>query len=68
MALNKTIEELKVTSDKYTFDAEKRKDVAEIKSDIAKSNTLKRAASDKQAELDGILVKKKMLIKKKEEL
>ena len=68
VALNKTIEELKVTLYKYSFDAEKRNDVAEIKSDIAKSNALKRAASDKQAELDGILVKKKMLIKKKEEL
>ncbi|XP_065665582.1 uncharacterized protein LOC136087006 [Hydra vulgaris] len=62
------IENLKKSSDEIGFRAEKRIALDDIKADISKSNALKRAAFEKQESLEKLYVKKKNLVKKKNEL
>ena len=55
-------------ADNYVLDAENKSDVRELKNLISKSNALKRGPEEKQTALDGLIAKKKMLLRKKEEL
>ena len=62
--LENTIIELKKDSDMFAFEAEKQSKL-EL---LSKSNTLKRAANDKQTELDECLKAKKQLLERKKQL
>ena len=53
--LESTIEDLKKASDEYAFKAEDGTKLTSVKQLITKSNALKRAASEKQVELDQCL-------------
>ena len=66
--LESTITDLKKDSDEYAFKAEKETKLTLVKNLISKSNALKRAASEKQEELDECLKKKKQLIEMKKEI
>ena len=63
--LENTIVELKVTADEFSYEAEKKRFVQDIKATITKSNTLKRGAEEKQQSLGKILAKKKVIMEKK---
>ena len=63
--LESTIEDLKKASDEYAFKAEDGTKLTSVKQLITKSNALKRAASEKQAELDQCLKETKKLMDKK---
>ena len=52
--LQDTISSLKTSADEYTFQAEEKSTIAEIKNLISKSNVLKRAVTEKQNLLDSL--------------
>ena len=58
-----TMKDLRAEADKAMIVAEKQTSLAEIKS-ISKCNALKRAADEKALELDKVIAKKKVLLKK----
>ena len=59
---------MRVAVDSYVFGVENKLNVTELLNLISGSTTLKRGAEEKQSALDGLLEKKKILLKKKEEL
>ena len=63
-SLEEVIKEYKLQSEKYEFEAEQKENL-EI---LELSNGLKRAAKEKQAELDNVLAKKKCLEEKKKNI
>ena len=65
MLLRLTISDLQKSSDKALLDAQKKQTHAEMKNEITKANALRRAATEKQEELDKTLTKKKLLLRKK---
>ena len=67
-SLELTVCQLREDGDKFSFEAETKTLLEEIKSTIAKSNALQRAADDKQAEVNTLKKKKKSLTEKKEAL
>ena len=66
--LELTVCQLREDGDKSNFEAETKTLLEEIKSTIAKSNALKRAADDKEADVNTLKKKKKSLTEKKEAL
>ena len=62
------MESMRVAADSYVFEAENKSSVTELQNLILKSTALKRGAEEKQSALDGLLEKKSMKKKKKEEL
>ena len=66
--LENTVKQLKDDSEKFTFEAEKQDSLVNMKSVLSKSCALKRAATEKQQELDDVLAKKKKLIQKKNDV
>ena len=64
MSLEEVIKEYKLQSEKYDFEAEQKENLEILKL----SNSLKRAAKGKQAELDNVLAKKKCLEEKKKNI
>ena len=58
MLLRLTISDLQKSSDKALLDAQKKQTYAEMKNEITKANALRRAATEKQEELDKTLAKK----------
>ena len=67
-SLELTVCQLREDGDKFSFETETKTLLVEIKSTIAKSNALKRAADDKEVELNTLKKKKKSLTEKKEAL
>ena len=63
-SLEEVIKEYKLQSEKYDFEAEQKENLEILKL----SNGLKRAAKEKQAELDNVLAKKKCLAEKKKSI
>ena len=63
--LESTIADLKKDSDEYSMKAENQTNIKDMKQSITKSNALKRAATEKQEELDKCLKEKKILLDKK---
>ena len=64
--LKSTISDLQKSSDKALLNAQKKnKTFAEMRNEITKASALKRAATEKQEELDKTLAKKKFLLRKK---
>ena len=63
-SLEEVITEYKLQSEKYDFEAEQKENLEILKF----SNGLKRAAKEKQAELDNVLAKKKCLEEKKKNI
>ena len=61
-----TISDLQKSSDKALLDAQKKQTLAEVRSEVAKANALKRAATEKQEGLEKTLAKKKVFIEKKD--
>ena len=59
---------MRVAADGYVFEAENKQNVTELQNLILKSTVLKIGSEEKQSALDGLLEKKKMLLKKMEEL
>ena len=66
--LESTIEDLKKASDEYAFKVEDGTKLTSVKQLITKSNALKRAASEKQVELDQCLKETKKLMDKKKDV
>ena len=66
--LESTILKLKQDADTFGYEAEKKHSLSEMKSVLAKSNALKRAADEKQEELIEVNKRKKFLLEKKEAL
>ena len=66
--LESTIEDLKKASDEYAFKAEDGTKLTSVKQLITKSKALKRAASEKQVELDQCLKETKKLMDKKKDV
>ena len=66
--LKNTITQLKQDADKYSFEAEQISKLEDVKFVLSKSNALKRAAIEKQENLDQMLAKKKILLRKKDEI
>ena len=60
-----TISHLQKSSDKALLDAQKKQTFAEMRNEITKANALKRAATEKQDELEKTFAKKKFLLRKK---
>ena len=63
-SLEEVIKEYKLQSEKYDFEAEQKENLEILKL----SNSLKRTAKGKQAELDNVLAKKKCLEEKKKNI
>ena len=63
-----TVAKLKADSDKYTFEAEKKTSLVEIKATLSTANTLKRAAFEQQELTDKLSAKKTCLIEKKADI
>ena len=57
--LKSTISDLQKSLDKALLDAQKKQTFAEMRNEITKANALKRAATEKQEELDKTLAKKR---------
>ena len=66
--LESKIEDLKKASDEYAFKGEDGTKLTSVKRLITKSNALKRAASEKQVELDQCLKETKKLMDKKKDV
>ena len=66
--LKTTIDETRKNADILAEKALMRTTFAEMKSSLSQSNVLKRAANEKQEELDKQLEKKKVLLKKSKAL
>ena len=66
--LQDTINSLETTADEYAFEDEEKSTIAEIKNLLSKSNSLKRAATEKQNLLDSYVRKRRLLIEKKDKL
>ena len=66
--LKTTIDETRKNADILAEKALTRTTFAEMKSSLSQSNVLKRAANEKQEELDKQLEKKKVLLKKSKAL
>ena len=62
--MEEVIKEYKLQSEKYDFEAEQKENLEILKL----PNGLKRAAKEKQAELDNVLAKKKCLEEKKKNI
>ena len=56
--LKLTIWDLQKSSDKILLDAQKKQTFVEMRNEITKANALKRAATEKQEELDKTLANK----------
>jgi hypothetical protein len=63
-----SIKSMRATADDYVFQAEIESDLGEMKNFVAKASALKRGAEEKQSVLDELVEKKRMLMKKKDEL
>ena len=59
------VAKLKADCDKYSFEAEKKTSLVEIKATLSMANTLKRAAFEKQELIDKLSAKRNCLIEKK---
>ena len=68
LLLESTISQLNKEADLVAFEAEKKKTQSEMKYVLAKSNGLKRAAIEKQQEMETSIKKKKVLIERKASL
>ena len=68
LLLESTISQLNKEADLVAFEAEKKKTHSEMKYALAKSNGLKRAATEKQQEMETSIKKKKELIERKASL
>ena len=66
--LQKNINSLIADADIYTFDAEKKSKLEDVKHLLSRSNALKRAANEKEDLLESIVTKKRLLLQKKEGL
>ena len=66
--LETTINDLRKESDKLGFEAEKASKLDLLKLLVTKSNALKRAANDKQLELEECIEKKRQLLEAKEKI
>ena len=66
--LESTVEQLKADADKFSFAAEKKTSLVDIKATISKANAMKRAASEKQEMLEKLQNKKKRIMEMKSEL
>ena len=66
--LQDTKNSLKTSAYEYTFEAEKKSTITEIKTVISKSNARKRAATEKQNLLDTSVKKRCLFIEKKDKL
>ena len=63
--LEETVAKLKADGDKYLFEVEKKTSLVEIKATLLTSNTLKRAAFEKQELIDKLSAKKRCWIEKR---
>ena len=68
LLLESTISQLNKEADLVAFEGEKKKTHREMKYVLAKSNGLKRAATEKQQEMETSIKKKKELIERKTSL
>ena len=68
LLLESTISQLNKKADLVAFEAEKKKNHREMKYVLAKSNGLKRAATEKQQKMETSIKKKKELIERKTSL
>ena len=59
---------ISLNADIYAFDTEKKTKLEDVKNLHSKSNTLKRAASEKDELLESLVTTKRLLLQKKEEL
>ena len=66
--LKSPISDIEKSSDKALLDAQKKKTLTEMRNEVTKANALKKAATNKQEELDKTLAKKKVFIDKKDSL
>ena len=66
--LEETVAKLKADGDKYSFEAEKKTSLVEIKATLLTANTLKRAAFKKQKMIDKLSAKKRCLIEKQADI
>ena len=66
--LEETVAKLKAGDDKYSFEAEKKNMLVEIKATLLMANTLKRAAFEKQELIDKLFAKKRCLVEKKADI
>ena len=65
LLLESTISQLNKGANLVAFESEKKKTYSEMKYVLAKSNSLKRAATEKQQEMETSMKEKKELIEKK---
>ena len=68
LLLESTISQLNKEGDLVALEAENKKTHSEMKYALAKSNSLKRAANEKQLEMETSMKRKKALIERKESL
>ena len=66
--LQDTMTSLKKTADQYSFEAEEKTNIEDVKSLISKSNALKHSVKAKEDKLESLIENKKGLIQKKEAL
>ena len=66
--LKSPILDIQNSSDKALLDAQKKQTLTEMRNEVTKANALKKAATNKQEELDKTLAKKKVFIDKKDSL
>ena len=64
ISLKKSIEELKGSADKFAPETDKKTELEEMKTLIVKGNVLKGAEKKKEEEVDNVLSKKKILMKR----
>ena len=66
--LEETVAKRKADGDKYSFEAEKKTSLVEIKATLSTANTLKRTAFEKQELIDKLSAQKRCLIEKKTDI